>query len=141
MEVEHFDPRKKKHLFQDYQSYNLSSRHCNSCKGKHWSNHPEARFLNPSFEEDYGVHIFEDPDSHKLVGVTPAGIYHVLKCGLNAPHLVKERQERWQISQTLNQPAMVNGNWDEIQAPLTALKEQLDGMIPLIPFLPKRQVG
>jgi hypothetical protein len=56
--------------------------------------------LNCCNEADYGVHIFEDPDSHEVVGVTPEGKYHVRNCDLNAPHFIEERAERaelWRI--------------------------------------------
>ena len=40
-----------------------------------------VRFLNPTKEQDYGVHIFEDAVTHELVGASPAGRYHLRCCG------------------------------------------------------------
>src|SRR5438046_9409130 len=56
MEVDHFDPRKKKDLIQDYCNLFPASRHCNGKKGNRWPNKDEAaagcRFLNPCEEID-----------------------------------------------------------------------------------------
>src|ERR1700690_2436329 len=94
MEVDHFNPHKKDDPIQDYANLFLASRHCNGSKRDRWpSNKDQAlglRFLNCCNEQDYGEHIFEDPDTHELVGVTPEGRYHVRNCDLNAPHLVRE---------------------------------------------------
>jgi len=67
-------------------------------KCDHWPTKTEAsdgcRFLNPCEEMDYGEQIFEDPDTHRLVGTTPAAIWHIRICALNADPLVNEREKR-----------------------------------------------
>src|SRR5262245_45937371 len=95
MEVDHFDPRRKKDLIQDYNNLFPASRHCNGKKGDNWPHRGElaagCRFLNPCKEMDYGEQIFEDPISHELIGVTPAAKWHIRICGLNSEKLVVER--------------------------------------------------
>jgi len=46
---------------------------------------------------DYGKHIFEDPVTHQVFGVTPAGRYHVRHCDLNDDLYVAERRDRAEI--------------------------------------------
>jgi hypothetical protein len=98
LEVDHFDPRRKKELRQDINNLFPASRHCNGKKSNHWPNNTEiaagCRFLNPCKEIDYGEQIFEDPITHNLIGTTPAAIWHIRICGLNAEHLVFERAKR-----------------------------------------------
>ena len=96
--VDHFDPRLKKAYIQPYANLFPASRYVNGKKWKHWPNKTESangcRFLNPCEEMDYGSQIFEDPTTHELVGTTPAAIWHIRICGLNADHLVTERAKR-----------------------------------------------
>ena len=42
MEVDHFDPRRKADLIQEYGNLFLASRHCNGKKGDHWPTREEA---------------------------------------------------------------------------------------------------
>jgi hypothetical protein len=99
IEVDHFDPRKvdgkKNH---NYDNLLPAYGPCNRSKGNKWPR-PEAealgvRFLNPSVERDYGVHLFEDPESHKIVGFTGAGKYHVRHLALNTEYLNYKRKNR-----------------------------------------------
>jgi len=62
-----------------------------------------VRFLDPTKDQDYGLHIFEDPNTHELVGASPAGKYHILRCDLNAAHLVQERRDRAELNRLLDQ--------------------------------------
>lgn len=138
MEVDHFNPRKKSEYLQYYENLFLSTRHCNGAKKKSWPKFNERkvgmRFLNCCVERDYGLHIFEDPDTHELVGVTPAGIYHVRNCHLNAKHLVEERASRTHLLNTLNnRPVTLKKGWDLVA--VAALRNQLEKMIPPIDFL------
>jgi len=106
MEVDHFDPRWKKEPLQTYANLFLASRHCNLAKGDYWPSPPDAlnglRLLNPCVELDYGHHIFEyppsHPESHKLVGKTPAGKLHIRILGLNAETFVLERKQRSELT-------------------------------------------
>ena len=93
------------------------------------------RFLNCCEESDYGVHIFEDPESNELVGVTPEGRYHIRNCDLNAPHLIEERAERPKIWGILkNKAVRIKKGWwlpEEFQT----LRTMVERMIPPIPYL------
>src|SRR6266511_1990984 len=58
LEVDHFDPRLKQELIQDYSNLFPASQHCNGKKSNHWPTKAEravcCRFLNPCEEMDYG---------------------------------------------------------------------------------------
>lgn len=144
MEIDHFDPRLKGKLIQRYDNLFLATRHCNAAKGDTWPTRAEERlglrFLNPCMELDYGGHIFEDPHTHLLVGVTPAGRFHIRMLDLNAGHLVAERRERAEISQLLaNAPFTLRTGRspDSLTDLVRALREQLEEMIPELPVLPR----
>ena len=141
MEIDHFDPRKKMDVVQKYQNLFLASRHCNNSKRDLWPTKADRRmglrFLNCCKEQDYGVHIFEDPTTHELIGTTPAGRYHIRCCDLNEPDLVAERRERAKIHRLLNDiPVTFRVSYPEVKPHIDALKEQYQHMIPPIPFLP-----
>jgi hypothetical protein len=105
MEVDHFNPTLSSNARNQYQNLFYSTRHCNNAKRRHWPTSGQQRkgirFLNCCEEHDYGVHIFEDPKTHRVFGITPAGRYHVRICDLNAPHFVRERTDRAQLSDLL----------------------------------------
>src|SRR5689334_18284672 len=84
MEVDHFNPILRGPARNDFSNLFPATRHCNGSKQGSW---PDARlrrlgvrFLNPTKEQDYGVHIFEDPRSHELVGLSPQGKYQIRCC-------------------------------------------------------------
>lgn len=144
MEIDHFDPRLKSKFIQRYSNLFLATRHCNGAKGDTWPTGAERnlglRFLNPCNEKDYGEHMFEDPQSHRLVGVTPAGRYHIRMLDLNADHLVAERRERAEIRALLTRAAFtLKRGRSEAEAVdlMSALRKQVEEMIPDFPFLPK----
>jgi hypothetical protein len=99
IEVGHFDPcefdGKKNH---NYDNLLPAWGPCNRSKGNKWPTVEEEalgfRFLNPTVERDYGIHLFEDPESHMIVGLTPAGRYHLRCLALNTEHLVLKRKNR-----------------------------------------------
>jgi hypothetical protein len=106
MEVDHFNPILRGLARNKYANLFPATRHCNGSKASLW---PSAglrkagvRFLDPTKEHDYGVHIFEDPATHALIGTTPAGRYHIRCCDLNAPHLVIERRDRAKLRELLH---------------------------------------
>jgi HNH endonuclease len=139
MEVDHFNPKRKRDFVQDYSNLFLATRHCNGAKRDQWPRPSEQklgmRFLNCCEETDYGVHIFEDPDSHELVGVTPQGRFHIRACDLNAPHLVAERAERTELWQMLSQEAVrLKQGW-VLPVEFEALKTIAEKMIPRISYL------
>ena len=98
MQVDHFDPRRKKAKVQIYANLFLSDAHCNEAKKNMWPTDKEIaqgyRFLNCCDEVDYGNVIFENPDTHELVGTTSAAIYHIEAIDLNDPGLIEERKFR-----------------------------------------------
>lgn len=97
MEVDHFDPRTKTLRRQPYSAFVLSSGHCNRSKGDTWPTEEQIakgiRFINPRDEWDYGPHIKVDDRTGEVIGATPAGIFQIRVCDLNAPHLVRLRFE------------------------------------------------
>ena len=131
MEVDHFDPRQRFDQPQSYANLLLSTRHCNLSKGS-WFPGPDdekdgIRIFNPCEEHDYDHELFEHPETHELVGTSPAAIHHIRLLDLNAPHLVEERQLRSEIreqirvieSSKLDVPAI---EWEDILRLLERVK-------------------
>ncbi len=141
MEVDHFDFRQKKDLVQRYENLLLATRHCNGAKQQKPTPRERAaglRLLNPCEEWDYGKHIFEDPVTHLLVGVTPEGIYHIRTCDLNADHLVVERRDRAEIWMVLKRSIFTTKETMSSTNALDlvrALRGQVEKMIPELPLL------
>lgn len=98
MDVDHFDPREKENAIQRYANLFLADRRCNRSKSDDWPDADEnrhgIRFLNCCEEQDYNECIFEDPQTHELIGTTPAAIYHIETIDLNAPELIEQRKKR-----------------------------------------------
>lgn len=145
MDVDHFNPLLIGLARHRYSNLFPATRHANGAKSNLWPSRKlrkvGVRFLDPTKETDYGVHIFEDPKTHLLVGVTPAGRYHIRCCDLNAPHLVIERTDRTKLLALLNSsvitaktPIFVDGK--EINNLSTDLRSILERMIPAIPAPP-----
>lgn len=141
MEIDHFDPRRKEDFIQHYENLFLATRHCNGAKSKCWPSAGDQvlglRYLNPCREHDYGDHMLEDSQTHLLVGVTPAGRYHIRMCDLNADHFVQERRERAEICELLQTAVTVKRNrMPQMAADLAAaLRKQVENMIPEFPHL------
>lgn len=140
MEIDHFDPRLKGKFIQIYQNLLLATRHCNGAKGDNWPNRADQalglRFLNPCAEPDYGEHLVEDDATHRLVGVTPAGRFHIRMLDLNAEHLVAERRERTEFYELLTRAAFtLKRSRSEVDVAdlVSALRRQVEEMIPLFP--------
>lgn len=139
MEVDHFDPRRKRDPIQTYENLFLSTRHCNLKKRDFWPSLAEQkqgiRFLNCCQEADYGTHIFEDPATHEVFGITPAGRYHVRMCDLNAPHFVEERRTRSELKQKISHSAarLKNGaNFAAVRNLIGAVQKEVEVMMPEI---------
>ncbi len=139
MEVDHFNPTLPSRLRNKYSNLFLSTRHCNLKKHAYWPTPADQkkgiRFLNCCEEMDYGVHIFENPETHELVGVTPAGRYHIIACDLNADHLVTERRERSLLRALLTRTVAIvrpTADLGSLRASLTLLGSIVDRMIPPI---------
>ncbi|MBI5773717.1 MAG: hypothetical protein HZA89_08245 [Verrucomicrobia bacterium] len=148
MDVDHFNPLLKGLARHKYSNLFPATRHTNGSKTNLWPSRAlrkaGVRFLDPTKETDYGVHIFEDPKTHLLVGVTPAGKYHIRCCDLNAPHLVIERSDRTKLSKLLVSSAFTLENdiyWDgkKFKGLSSDLRAILDRMIPYIPPPPDGQ--
>jgi hypothetical protein len=81
MEIDHFNPLLKGFERHRYENLFLATRHCNGAKSDTWPSKVARKrgihFLNPCQELDYGVHIFEHPITHRLIGVTPSGDFHI----------------------------------------------------------------
>lgn len=144
-EVDHFDPRKKNDLIQDYNNLFPASRHCNGKKWEHWPSKAElaagCRFLNPCEEMDYGDQIFEDPQSNELIGITPAATWHIRICGLNADHLIEERRRRAKYWRTLQNRAIrlkTNVPHETARQLIENFREEVELMIPKVPPPPKK---
>ena len=138
MQIDHFNPHLKKLHIQEYSNLFLSTSHCNGSKSDRWPTNKDWReqgwkFLDCTKEPDYGEHIFEDPDTHEVVGVTSAGRYHVTGCDLNAPQFVEERQDRARCWAMIRSKALTER--DPIPPELQLVKEIAEKMIPEIPYL------
>lgn len=141
MHIDHFDPRLKPNYHQDYSNLYLASDGCNKAKGNHWPTEAEqrrlgVRFLDPCAEQDYGVHIFEDPQNHQLIGTTAAGRWQIEICNLNASHLLIERGERASLQRILTGPGRIRGSLALARKAIAELREQYERKIPPIPPLP-----
>ena len=114
IEVDHFDPRKlggkKNH---NYDNLLPAFAPCNRSKSNKWPSAAAeasgARFLNASIEQDYGVHLFEDPESHRIVAVTTAGKYHLRYLNLNTECLVLKRTNRSIAKHLRDKVALMQG--------------------------------
>ena|ERR1041385_2442236 len=144
MDIDHYNPMLQGAARNKYENLFLATRHCNGSKSNTWPTKSARkhgiRFLNPCEEMDYGVHIVEHPETHRLIGLTPAGDFHITCCDLNARHLVDERRERAKIHALINDTAFTtkgSGNDQQILAHKLLLQEQLRKMIPMIPYLSK----
>ena len=141
LEVDHFDPRLKKELVQDYNNPFPASRHCNGKKSDTWPNKEElasgCRFLNPCEEVDYGEQVFEDSVTHRLMGTTRAAVWHIRVCGLNADHLVYERRRRAEHWTQIKRTAiLVKGNHEKVGELIKKFREEVELMIPEIAEAP-----
>lgn len=139
MEVDHFNPRLPNSLRHRYTNLFLATRHCNGAKGENWPSEAQLNkgihFLDCCQEQDYGVHIFENAETHRVYGVSPPGRYHVRMCDLNAPHLVRERRQRFELNRILtSSPAIIRdlGRALELVNLLRLLKDIGGKMIPPI---------
>ena len=135
MHIDLFDPRLKKHYQQPYWNLYLATAGCNIAKRDNWPTPAEvaagARFLDPCKEKDYGVHRFENPITHEVVGVTPAGRYQILICDLNASHLIIERAERAALRRILFGPAKIKTtSFAAAKEAIVALRQQYERKIP-----------
>ncbi len=101
IEVDHHNPKIKGAKRHAYTNLFPAHRLCNNAKQDQWPTRAQQRrqirLLNPCNEGDYGHQIFEDPESHELIGTTPAARYHIIVLDLNNPAFIEERARRSQF--------------------------------------------
>lgn len=140
IDVDHFDPRLKARYLQSYSHLFPASRYCNGKKQNAWpSKEMQAagiRFLDCTKEHDYGDHILEDPVTHRVFGITPAGRYHVRMLDLNAGVFIKHRQMRanLRVFMTETPLAIKPKTFDRLGAAVYLAKDLQDVAIPYIPY-------
>jgi hypothetical protein len=140
MEIDHFNPTLPARQRHQYSNLFLATRHCNNSKRENWPTAAQInrgmRFLNCCAELDYGEHIWENSNTHKLYGTSPAGRYHIRMCDLNAPHFVIERRDRAKLRDLLTTRLAIIRHLEkgvELYNLLVLLGSIADRMIPLIP--------
>ena len=140
IDVDHFDPRLKSRYLQSYSNLFLASRHCNGKKQNAWPTKEMEdagiRFLDCTKEHDYGLHILEDPATHRVFGITPAGRYHVRVLDLNAEVFIKHRRMRANLGIFISEtPVTIKPKpFDRLLAAIELAKDFRDLAIPLIPY-------
>ena len=140
IDVDHFDPRLKSRYLQSYSNLFPASRHCNGKKQNSWPTKEmeaaEIRFLDCTKEHDYGVHILEDPATHRVFGITPAGRYHVRILDLNAGVFIKHRKMRANLGVFMNEtPLTIKPKpFDRLVAAIALARDLRDLAIPFIPY-------
>jgi hypothetical protein len=151
MQVDHFDPREKKNAIQRYSNLFLADSRCNLSKSDTWPNEDEKRqglrFLDCCAEQDYDECIFEHPETHELVGTTPAARYHIDTIDLNSPELIEQRQKRSEYLLTISDITQVAKKFSppDVQAVvnkvLADLKPHLKEYIPFIKAPPSQETA
>jgi hypothetical protein len=142
MQVDHFNPTLGKNARNNYANLMLSTGHCNLKKRDYWPTPAEERegyrLLNPCTEQDYEQHLFENPTTHELVGVTKEGRYHIDVCDLNNETFVWERKKRAQyLAIKRSCPAVLTGSFEEVQRMFDLAQEIMDLFIPEIAAPPR----
>ena len=136
MDIDHHNPKLKHPQKNAYTNLFLASRHCNGKKRDEWPTLKQRslglRFLNPCEEQDYGVHLFEDPITFEIWGATPAGRYHIRMLDLNADHLVRERRRRHELRAFKKQPMIVTALRHDAGDGVRAFSKEVENMIPVI---------
>jgi len=141
LEIDHFDPREKRRKRQHYDNLFPATPHCNRAKSATWPSRSERirdlRFLNCCKEGDYDHVIFEDPGTHRLVGLTVSARYHIAKLELNAAHLVRERQDRANYRRQLSSTEVgfrPTASFGALLGVVSGFRRLVEQMIP--PILP-----
>ena len=145
MEIDHHNCNLPDAVRNNYDNLFLSTKHCNGHKLAKPSERDirlGLRFLNPCIEDDYGTHIFEDPDTFELWGDTPEGRYHIRNLDLNAYHLILERKTRHAARTEWEKEGLVTtadpaADLDGTGVFLSSMKGEIDRMIP--PIIQKKK--
>ncbi len=137
MDIDHHNPTLRHPQKNAYKNLLLASRHCNGKKSNEWPTSEQRalgiRFLNPCEEQDYGKHLFEDPNTFEIWGATPAGRYHIRKLDLNAEHLVRERRRRHELRTLKKEPMVVSALREDALQGVQAFSAEVEDMIPPFP--------
>lgn len=94
------------------------------------------RFLDCTKEHDYGLHILEDPGTHRVFGISPAGRYHVRVLDLNAGVFIKHRQMRAKLQVFMTEtPLTIKPKaFDRLRGAVQLAKCLQEMAIPFIPY-------
>jgi hypothetical protein len=137
LDIEHFNPKLTGAARNRYSNLMLGAHLTNSVKTNTWptlrQRRKGIRFLNPCKEQDYGVHLFEDPVTHRIVSSTPAGRFHIVACNLNDESYVWERMTRANLRAQIPQPRILPMPPVEISQLASEVSRLVEVMIPPIP--------
>lgn len=142
MHVDHINPRLKEPARHRYANLAPACAQCNGKKSANWPSSEQIkarkRFLDPCAEQDYGKHIFEDPETGELIGATKEGRYHIDMLDLNAETFVWERRFRAAYRKAGRDTQMtVKGSFGEVSTMQHTINEIVRGSIDiLIPPIP-----
>lgn len=141
MEIDHHNPRLQGRRKHHYRNLVPAHRICNGHKSDTWPTRAQfkkkLRFLNPRKEVDYGAQIFEDSESCRLIGTTPAAKYHIRHCGLNDPYFVQERKTRASIRKRLDECYLTMKENAELERCYKVTEEFSKLLQTLIPAIPE----
>lgn len=142
MEVDHFNPTLRGPARNSYDNLMLATRHCNLSKRAAWPSKEQQslglRFLNPCVEQDYGKHLFEDPETNELIAATMEGSYHIDMLDLNNPTYVWERRMRARYCRLKREdPKLLTGSFEEIGNAIAFVESMMSLFIPEIPPPPR----
>ena len=144
--VDHVNPTlagRKKHV---YTNLVPAVSQCNGKKLANWPTKDDRkngiRFLDPCSEQDYGEHLFEDPETHELVAASAAGQYHIDMLDLNAETFVWERKARADFALLSGSGAkQFSGTFSQIKSKVVGMMDivanSFDFFIPPIPPPPR----
>ena len=140
MDVDHFDPKLRGKKRNAYANLMLATHHCNMMKNATWTKVTAGgpvKLINPCEESDYGVHLFEDPVTHELVGITERGRLQIDTMDLNHPTFVRERRERSAYLAVKRSAAVfIKGSFSELLSALAIADTAYERCIPEIPEPP-----
>lgn len=138
MHVDHHDPRLKR--ASPYENLFPACAICNMAKSDRPNDEERRnglRLMNPCSETEYGNEIFEDPQTHELVGTTDIASYHIDILDLNNPALVYQRSERSQLLDLMRRPVFLNQQRSVSDPSAGAIVQAFIGLIAYkIPEIP-----
>jgi hypothetical protein len=145
--IDHFDPRQKKNLKQNYLNLFPGISHCNGRKLDFWpqKEHRKAgvRLLNPRKEVDYNHQIVECIETGELIGLNPAAEFHILRLGLNAEFLRTERLSRTNQRRLLNEGhiRVTSSDWSYALQMMKSYRNEVERKIPVIKAATPEQIA